>query len=576
MSGTRPGILAVRAVNQYRRRDVVSYLGLRYYLENAAARSDQWAREVATDLVLRRSGPGYFKSLHFKDADSDGISHREMFFPGANEALAEAALIDACSEAGIRPSAQIFSYRPVSRDDRSGVFEHYMVGLKERHSAITAACRSRTDAQVSFLDIRRFYPSIKVELAASRWRTVTEKSSLPARFRELGLKLLADYAVETASSGKHLLTGPMFSHLMGNVFLSELDEAMIFDGGARYFRYVDDIALVGSREEIRRSQALLLKMLEQVGLELHDELSAKTLTISAMDWLSSSSLGEEAEKQTSWMSFVGSLKQLLIYQPELAQEMSERFASRGFRIPVPDYSSAVRESGFVERFLSRTREKWFRLRVSKHSAETLVNEAQALRIRYKTELSDLFERLGSSSRFLSKSLIPHVRYRMGRLAYLASNEELAELAQEGRKQPALFFQSAVASAVASGRVDEIIKMGGNASQAVAQPLRMAGNKVIYSASAKSDVERQALAVFALNGVRVNLSELDEMDDLVRFAARGVDRRLMFTSDTFLRELACLHGISGESRHADVLDSAFDEAEEIALDAVDQARLSMSL
>jgi hypothetical protein len=38
----RPGILAVRAVNQYRRREVFAYLGLRYYLENTAARSDTW------------------------------------------------------------------------------------------------------------------------------------------------------------------------------------------------------------------------------------------------------------------------------------------------------------------------------------------------------------------------------------------------------------------------------------------------------------------------------------------------------------------------------------------------------
>ena len=35
---SRPGILAVRAVNQYRRRDVLPYLGLRYYLYNNAAR----------------------------------------------------------------------------------------------------------------------------------------------------------------------------------------------------------------------------------------------------------------------------------------------------------------------------------------------------------------------------------------------------------------------------------------------------------------------------------------------------------------------------------------------------------
>ena len=87
----RPGILAVRAVNQYRRRDVIAYLGLRYYLENTAARSDIWASEVTTDLVLTRTNTPYFQAKHFKEKTELGnVIHRPIFLPGANEALAEA------------------------------------------------------------------------------------------------------------------------------------------------------------------------------------------------------------------------------------------------------------------------------------------------------------------------------------------------------------------------------------------------------------------------------------------------------------------------------------------------------
>ena len=61
MKDIRPGILSVRSVNEYRRRDSIAYLGLRYYLDNKAARSDCWAREVATDLVLTRTESPYFR-----------------------------------------------------------------------------------------------------------------------------------------------------------------------------------------------------------------------------------------------------------------------------------------------------------------------------------------------------------------------------------------------------------------------------------------------------------------------------------------------------------------------------------
>jgi hypothetical protein len=88
MKRIRPGILAVRAVNQYRCRDVLTYLGLRYYLENSAARTDHWAQQVATDLVLTRAKAPYYCSHHFKETTGNGkIKHRPIFLPGANEAL---------------------------------------------------------------------------------------------------------------------------------------------------------------------------------------------------------------------------------------------------------------------------------------------------------------------------------------------------------------------------------------------------------------------------------------------------------------------------------------------------------
>jgi hypothetical protein len=85
MKRLRPSILSARAVNQYRRRDVLTYLGLRYYLHNTAARTDHWARQVATDLVLTRTDLPYFRALHFKDSASAGqVEHRPIFLPSAN------------------------------------------------------------------------------------------------------------------------------------------------------------------------------------------------------------------------------------------------------------------------------------------------------------------------------------------------------------------------------------------------------------------------------------------------------------------------------------------------------------
>lgn len=53
----RPELLAVRAVNQYRRRDVIAYLGLRYYFANTCAITDKWAKDISSHLVLTKTSP---------------------------------------------------------------------------------------------------------------------------------------------------------------------------------------------------------------------------------------------------------------------------------------------------------------------------------------------------------------------------------------------------------------------------------------------------------------------------------------------------------------------------------------
>jgi hypothetical protein len=99
MTRTRPELLAVRSAQQYRRRDLLAYLGLRYYFDNEAARCNRWAVEVATNPVRARAQAGYFQSLHYKESDSQGaVKHREVYLPSPNEALSEAVLLSECAQ----------------------------------------------------------------------------------------------------------------------------------------------------------------------------------------------------------------------------------------------------------------------------------------------------------------------------------------------------------------------------------------------------------------------------------------------------------------------------------------------
>lgn len=293
MSEKPPGILAVRALNQYRSREVMTYLGLRYYLDNTAARSDDWAQRVATDLVLTRTDLPYFQAHHFKEVDDTGaIFHRPIFVPAPNEALAEAALLAECAthpEVFFPPDG-VFSYRLSENSNSFGMYQYYFSGFQERQNAIKTTCQISSKGEVRYVDIKRFYPSITTDLAHAVWEKYTKQAHLTDRFVKLGQKLIEDHGKVTQIDGSseitgRILTGPMFSHLIGNLVLRSIDEQLSKTAFAHYFRYVDDITLVGDPQAVNCSLDLLKNQLDAYDLELHDENSPKNITLSPSEWL---------------------------------------------------------------------------------------------------------------------------------------------------------------------------------------------------------------------------------------------------------------------------------------------------
>lgn len=580
MKRPRPGILSVRAVNQYRRRDVLTYLGLRFYLENSAARTDNWARRVASDLVLTRTSLPYFRVYHFKEATkSGGVEHRPIFLPGANEALAEAALLDECANhpfAFENPRC-VFSYE-LSRDkDRTGVFQHYIGGLRGRHSAIAEACEAFPDGVVRYTDIKRFYPTVTTDLALGAWKGQSALAGMTPRHRELGEKLITEHGRAAGSGNEAILTGPMFSHLLANLALRELDNDLSANLPARYIRYVDDIILVGDRQAVKASLSVLQSRLSDLGLHLHDDSSHKTIEVPTIEWLEGRHDFCESRQPVSWMTLIGDLKRYLLLRPEERENLQAVFRSEGFRIPVHDYRDAAQEASFLENVLSWARLDRFRRNNQSISTESLLGQARCLRKSFEEEFRNSVDGAASLGGFSRKRRVPKLRYCAGRLIYLAPDNVLADLSPMADELPELHFHSKVMQTVATGNLDHILHLGTNAAQAAAQPLRCAAKQATTSKTVFTEEEEQALAVVVLNGVQVDRphSTSHQESELLRFATSGSDLAMMKDGSPFIRELSCLHGLSEVPRHADLLELVFDEDEILAMDAIEQLQQSSS-
>jgi hypothetical protein len=345
----RPELLAVRAVKQYRRSDILAYLGLRYYLENQSTRSDLWARDVSTHLVSTEIFPVYYRSYHFKEMDGESVVHRNIFVPGPNEVLAETCLLYECSKyPAFASSEKVYSYRFPKLNSKESVFQSYFPGFKRRHRSIADACRKDNDAVVRYTDIRKFYPNASRELALTEWNLACNSSNIPAIYQELGEILLDGHAkiAEALNEGTGLLIGPMFSHLMANLILAKVDKTMLEKMGGNYWRYVDDIVLVGNTVDVNKGHELLGSVLGDMGFSLHEE--GKDFEVDSATWLESAQ-DFDGPQGKIWVSLIANIKRFLIAKPDERNNLVRAFSENQINIPVLDYSNAAMESSYVEK-----------------------------------------------------------------------------------------------------------------------------------------------------------------------------------------------------------------------------------
>lgn len=557
--------LASRAVNQYRTRDIFTYLSLRYFLTSEYAKSDSFITKAVVQLVRGYNAPAYNQVLFYKEKDDAGrINHRLMHMPGAAESLAEAALLDHCASRGLSPNREsCFSYWLADEKSKSGFFVPYLIGLRHRQKAIQKLLSSQPDASVKCVDIKQFYPSITENVATSAWQSACTEAKVSADFAELGLHLIKKHKLEKDQG--FLLTGPTFSHFLANLVLRDVDEQSK-RMPASVFRYVDDFSIVGRKEDIDATIARLAEALGHLGLTLHGDDSPKTMEISAAEWLESADDFEEGPISASWLRLVGNVKKLLILEREDANDLSAAFFEHGLRLPISNYAVAIKEASAFERVRQMGLWTWLLGKSRGVTAATVISDALTLRHVIERQVETLIVRREFSSEYGRKRFVTKLRYRISRLLYVGDERRFAEFLTHSQAWPELESHFALMRVVMTGECDEVASMGVNVVQSAAQLLRAKLETALFSGSIDGALLSSALAVLRANGVPIRSLGPVPSSDILAIAGEAVDIEAMESLRGFVQEFACLHG-AGESRNAATVLSAFDLAQGVTFDAV---------
>jgi ribosome-associated toxin RatA of RatAB toxin-antitoxin module len=554
-------LIASKAINSYRRRDIIAYLSLRYYLDSTASRKDIWAKEVAVLLSINNPKLNYLKVKNFKSIVNNKIVQRELFIPAANEIIAESALIDECSKhPAFNSHKSVYSYLLVSATNTS-TFRHYLQGWKMRYKSIKSVCEANPDLQVKYFDIKSFYPSISLELASDIWLQCCSGSEIDDSIKVLGIQFLKKYEeLQNDSEKKGLVVGPMFSHLIGNLVLQEVDIAMDLLTKCKYWRYVDDIVVIGDSDEIEVYSQELKKALGIINLELHDEI--KTFCISTQEWLSNS-ISISQDLSGRWPRFIGHIKEISFSNLNEIEVINQKFSEFGIRIEIPktpqEFSSISFMKSMIRKFNSFSGSR-------KVTIQEIIVEASILKAHYKEQFETNVDKK-IENELGQKSHNTLLKYLVGRLIYLATEEELTLINTKISDNPDLKFHYEIINSLLTLDVTMILKMGSNAAQASAQIIKLKSKTVYCGLTELNEFEIQGLSIFKFHGITIEFNGETQIDDALFKFASGDIQAGKETDNQFIYEFSALHG-HHESRHEETLNSVFDKNESFSFDALE--------
>lgn len=207
-------------------------------------------------------------------------------------------------------------------------FSNYFSHYTRRNDDISAALRKHRRGVLGISDVKNFYPSIPA----------TARKLLSTREQRNYDELSAFFSPPAKRAG--LPVGSTNSHILANEILRDFDRKMLGKFGKRYFRYVDDVAVVSNSPE---KSDVALQFVEDgirsLGLTVNQD---KTAHISKSTWrFKGPPAIKKAANKLDFYAYKQRLQKFAIDYPGHVHTLSRALAASGIFVPVKDLTPRI-------------------------------------------------------------------------------------------------------------------------------------------------------------------------------------------------------------------------------------------
>lgn len=566
-------ILHIRALNHLRREHPLTYLGGRILAESVDAEIlDDWT----TSYLMRRAKTGrqpvYWQHSLFKALDKAGEPEfRPCRIGSPTTHLLEVWVLWKLSqEAAFMTRPAVYS-NLWSNSASHHIFTHFMKGYSERERAIARAAEQLKNPYVVVLDLKRFYPSIDRERAFERFKNRVEQSLIRGDERESVLQCAQGVCRPTKTNG--LPIGPPLVHVLASIYLEDVDARLEQEFPGRYFRYVDDVALVVEKAQVRNAKRLFTSVVENEGLLVNED---KTDEHPASVWKQHVETKEAAQLNVTFGSLISHLSQYLAHNPHDFDMLKSRFREEGFSLPFTSVKAVSEYRPF--RRMAKKVLNYFGIELISGDVKLteLLEDARYLRTHFELRVNRIQDAALPSGGIQRRWAFQDMRYTFNRLLYLVPRESLGKYEELLPAIEDVAQTKAIYKAMVLGNITDLVHYAGPTVSAFAQlwsETETTKPQIEWSLTPKAH-ERDAVITLALyklceppeEWIAKYVSKSGYNQTALRLAARPHPTKRTHSDCSYIDELETLFLTQGVNP-LELLKTRFDKEEDIVLPAL---------
>lgn len=562
--------LHVKSLNYLARSHHLTYVGARVLAESLhASHIAEWTQSYIVRKIPTGRRQVYWKHSLFKGFDADGKHEfRKCVVGSPTTQLTEIWLLDRLArEREFELPPCVYSYE-LSRSGNSHAYRYFYSRYRQRELDVADAASRMNDARVIVFDLRRFYPSVDVKVVRDRFENRIAGTTLGKEERDTAVQCVEELTGTRLETG--LPIGPPLSHALANVFLSSFDSILSAAYPGRYFRYVDDVAIVAAADEIESVKEFFEEQASQEGFQVHH---GKFDVLSAAAWKHQIDR-RKSSGANEFGLLLSDLRRYLAHNPDDYEALKRSFRSEGFSLPFARLRSVALGSSPFRRWL----DSFYALTRGENIPRpaALLQRARDVRRHVASMVDQSLEDVDSASNGMRRRWhLQHLRNAVNRSLYLFPEDQKASLLKQIPDSHELRPTNAVLEALVTGNASALTMYAGPTVSAFCELwLETKEHRPELALPAEpAKEERDSVGVMALYGLcsppnewTAKLAE-PSSQTMVDLSSRKRPIRRIYDDFSYIDEMQSLFlkpGIEFDR----ILSTRFDDEEDVVLPALD--------